>query len=637
MGLLRFLAVPLRRVTHDSDLANAIGAAATHPADFWSWLSHHAFGTLAIFNIYLVALVLTSILVIAALGFVIYPLKPIKKWQKIKMGGSEGRAKFMRFTMIILAIILAVMGDAIWSNVAAFSLFSIGEKALDVIDTVGHQRGILLKNAAESQRFLSGITATARASGEDLLPILNTVDSLLSTTDELMFYTSSQAESLDSKVKQANLDKNSKDNMDNILKSLYEPEFVQKMKDLRRNLQKIQGVEILSDSSKEEGQGMMAILRIIPPLDGARPGISLAGTFIQGLELGRFLLVFGVLVLFIGTVAAGIQFYRLKRFRVVAICMLLVCIVLCGLELLALIHLVMGTLLGAFCDGLMGEGGQVAISIHGKQVSTSHLHRITDSCAGGADIAGAILGAYGDPEKLVNLTDAFTIDAQHKEVSIKAGDVVLSIPVKEGRGDLKKALELLSEKEVSGEQLQRYGQAISSQMVEAAAKFKLEDNEKLINDLKGLRVMLGTVEVGSPVGPIMQLLQDMKIRATKMVDATLTFLTQFQQQLPKLSGAVDAFSTYVNISSASTISEAVRNNLRTNMNPFIVESLQPAFECKEPGVVIHTLMDSLCSAGIAVQSLFLALSILIFLAVIVIVMLFVCRKFSEEHERGTNP
>lgn len=647
MGVLRLIGIPFRRLLHSDSFAAALTAKLTTQGDKSSEilgvLMSHAPAAVFLLFVYIFYLTMAVMATIAAIALVIVPIKVVRDWQKTKVAISgKGRERYMLALLVILGIILLLTADATWSNIATYSIAGAAERAANLVTSIDQNLVLMEKSASEAQRFITGmfgIFAKAATGGHDIRPVLKDVDELLGEGRIFSEYIRVQTRALAHLVANASLGEHPiiKGALDNIMNALKAEEVMARLRPLVGHLKMLAGAD---DNSRG---GMAAFKLSLNSLERVRLAITEVDPIVQQFELARFLGVFLMIGLLILTAAAGIQFYRMRRFRIIGIVMCVTCFTLCGLQVLSMSHLVLGTIFGALCDGVYGGGGQKPIVLYNQPglppITGPHLHNFTASCKAGADIPGALMTTFtadaSDKEKLINLLDVITLDPLHHEVTINTGPVAMTIPLEGQRGDLKKAAESVVDNAIktSGPKIIERAREIATnmdQVKETVASFDIDD---LLTKLDNLKAIISNFEAsGELPQELSKLIKEIKVEAMKKLDRIAALLRRLQSRQGQIKQMIEGVGSYLAKATgdSETFIQELQQEMKGALHPFVANVLQPAFECKEVGTDVQSLLDTLCVPGSAIQGLYIALAWLVNAAVVVALLQLLSRKFSED-------
>lgn len=623
MGALRLIAVPLRRLLHDRELAQTLVNDPKKSINaIWGIVNEHALGTVILSCIYLFCIAVALIFFLMALSYVIYPLKVAKDWQKRKSSTTElGRRQFFWWFLGVAGAVLLFSADATWSNIASYSGISgTGKQALGAIDSLDQHLIMINEKMVEAGRFITGVEGLmvkAAVGGHDIRP-------LLKLANELVI----EAQSFFRLIKSEN--KNLPVWLQEKVDALYTS-----FKSISIKLREIQGI-VFGDNNEKGIKSGPNIIDL--DFQEARESIQKTYPLVLTVEFYRFLAVFIVLVCLILTVAAGIQFYRMKKFRLVALCMTIICLVLVGVEACAMVHLILGTAFGAFCDAIKGVGDQQPIKI-GKvgntPITISHVYNFGNYCTQGQDALGSILSTFQKEGQVVAMSDNLSIDGQRNEITIKVKSSLITIPIINGRADLKKGLEgVISDLiKINKSTIISYAQEAAEYLAEGASYLKQAQHIPMVTrEFKDLMVMISGIKVGDTDMDSSFWSEEFKNQALQRLGAIISRLESLHGQAENAREAADYLSGYLAqaINNPDEFVQSLQQELNVNSGPFVANVLQPMSECKKPGSTLVETIDSICLAGSSHQSIWLAMGALIILNVTVIIFLVICRKFSEE-------
>lgn len=646
MGVLRLIGIPFRRLLHSDSFAAALTnltAKGDTSTEILGVLMSHAPAAIVLLGAHIVYLTIFMLITIAAIALVIIPIRAVRNWQKIKVAnGEQGRKRYMLALLVILGIILLLAADATWGNIATYSIAGAAGRAASLVTSIDRHLVVMEKSASDAQRFVTGmfgIFAKAATGGEDIRPMLKDVDELLGEGRIFSEYARVQTRALEHLVVNAGLKDHPvlKGTLENITNALRAKEVMARLRPLAGHLKALAGVD-----SNSRG-GMAAFKLSLNSLERVRLAITEVDPIIQKFELGRFLGVFLMIGLLILTAAAGIQFYRMRRFRIIGIVMCVTCFTLCGLEILSMSHLVLGTVFGALCDGVYGRGGQRPIVLYNQPglpvITGPHLHNFTASCKAGADIPGALMATFVDDSveknRLVNISDIITLDPLHHEVTINTGPVAMTIPLEGHRGDLKKAAESVVDQAIkdAGPKIIERAREITTNMDQVKDAVASFDIGELLTKVDNLKTIISSFDTSAELPlELANLIKEIKVEATQRLDRIATLLKRIQSKQGQIKQMVENIGSYLvkATSSPENFIQELQQELRLALHPFVANVLQPAFECQEVGTEVQTLLDTLCVPGSAIQGLYVAMALLVNAAVVVVLLQLFSRNFGEE-------
>lgn len=634
MGLLRFIAVPLCRTFRDEKLANAILEKGNSISSLWGIFSEHAVAGSIWTIVALTGAAFAIVAMLAFLAFALVPFTMLKDWQKARIGGADQVRRFQIVWIALLGIIVLLTADAVWSNVTAFGLYEGGEQAQRMIDSVNTKISGLSAAGAETERFITGMAGNLAASltnGKDLRPAIKIADEFATEAGSFVSFLKGNVSILSKVLTDGQFQQGQA--LIQALGSINDEVVLKKIGDLSMALDKIRG-------GAQKGLGNIA--SFWPSLEEARLKIVIIDQQLKSAELSRFMIVFAVLFFFVSVTAAGLQFYRMRRFRIIMLCLTFVCFLLSLMYILHAFHLVSGTLLGAFCDGIRGEGGQEPIQVAtispDVKIDLGRISRMAASCNAGNDMIKAMMDGYveGDEAKLVQVNSNITIDPKKKEVIIKTPFSSVDFTVREKggtdiRGALNKVIDAFIETDAVN--IFRLNDTQRVAISEGAHRLGSFDFVKLEESLKMLNVLVNTLDSEPSIpAQVKPLLSTFKASALKRIDRLLKLSTQMKGQAGNLSSAADNLRDFLNNQStrATTLRSTLQQAMKKDVAQFVAGTLEPAMECREIGKSIDSMFQTVCSAGGAMQALFLSFWLLIGAAVALGIVLLICRKYSDD-------
>ncbi|PJF16523.1 hypothetical protein PSACC_03711, partial [Paramicrosporidium saccamoebae] len=616
--------IPVRRLLHDDTLAGAILEKGTSASTLWGGGSVWTIGAI-------VGAALALVAMLVGLSFVVIPFQTLRNWQKRRIGGAAQTRRFQFCWLVLLGVAVAVTADAVWSNVTAFGLYGGAEQTLRMIDTVHSHAGVLTKAALATERFVTGIQGSvisAATGGKDLQPALKLVEEYATDVDSFANFLKYNVSFLTERLSDSQLPSDKLQTMQQMLKDVGDSEALGKLAKLSEAMKNMRG---------ETLNGLGNLASFWPDLEPTRLHIVELGERLQSTEMVRFLWVFFVLFLFVGIVAAGLQFFRMKRFRIVMCCMTAVALMLSLMYLGHAFHLVSGTLLGAFCDALTGDGTQKPLLLPVSDTFSLDLAKVNhmaSSCSAGHDMMSALLSAYAtDDKQLQNINPLVTLDPRAQEVIIKTPLATVNFAVKDRQVDYKAALDKAVDGFVSttADQVGKLNATSVKKMVEGAQLLSELDYSGLTDTLQMLSLLLATAD--SVSSPVDLMLKNFKVTARSHIDRIKALLAALKTQSATIYPAAKALSLHLDNAQQNPTEflAGLQRTLKADVAQFVADTLQPAMNCQKTGAVVEGAFGTVCSAAGALQALFLAFGILINMAIAFCIMLLICRKFSDIH------
>lgn len=591
---------------------------------------------------------LVLILFLVALSYFILPYKALKQWQRQTVADdSAGRRYFRPVWIAVLGVILLLSADAIWSNLSAFRLYTLSEHADKALDELNLARGRMAGLASDAQTFLTGLQSSMVGAvtdgAKDLRPMISLGRQFAGQATEFSRLLKSNLTILNQKLDSHGVA------LDQVKDLLLTVNMIDTDAVLAKLQEVSKGLGVLGGTASAEGsaslaspfqQGIASLIQLWPPLDHIRPAIQQVGDVLQQEEVVRLCTVFALLTVLLCASACGFQFSRLRRFRILWICMIVLILVLSGLYLVHAYHLVVGTLTGALCDAALSQeasgGSSIKLStIDGQAVLSGDLYAMARKCNAGHDLPAALLAALQSKTgSVITLGNDLALDHQNQQVTIKTGLSNIILPIGPShRAEYQKAATQAIEAVLgtAGSAIQNHAtQAMDT--LDTASRALTETNFDAVSEgLRQLTVLLSTLSSSTEKlpFPLRHYLQEFKVKAMAQADDLQKGLQELRQVAPEMSAAIMGVRNHVANLSSDTFMNLLKTQMTADTAHFVANSLEPAMNCTAAGKAVSDLYDATCGASRAFQSLFVSLGLLLICAWAVIVLHFMARRYAD--------
>jgi hypothetical protein len=626
MGVLSFLAVPIRRLLHDQQLVTSIIQNPDQEKAVYLW--GHAKGAI----VWTILCILLAVLTLCALAmlavYYMVPFKSAKEWQRARIGGDQQSVRF-RWTWIILLVIAGLITvDAMWSNGMSLRLYGITDSIINVVGMARDYLATTRKSAIEGLQFTTGIIGSmvgAAADGKDLRATMEVATDTFVEIQGLASFVTAQSAQLLRMAK--SVDPRARGMVEAAVSALGMDHF--------------KDVTALMDLSGKITNGteemMKNLASAVPPPELVLEHMSRIASISNAVELVRFIVVLLTLISLVGVIVGGFQFFRMRRFRLVTACMLLAIVLMMLMQLQEASHLILGVMMGSACDAIYSTGGQPPIPIGnfgGVPLNSAHVYQMVSSCANGHDLFSAALNSLADDRtQMVFRNNVVTLDPKNNHISVKTPAFTVTFTVKDGKSiDYTSAIEdtLKQGLGTASPELIRIGKDAANGLTPIASTLAKLDYGEIRQTIQAFRSQLSYLDSADVDDAFKQTLKTVKTELLQRSERILKLVDRMEKNAPELMPAVQSLISFFGTaeSDPEKFTRNIEKALLAEVPSFVARSVSPIVNCQKIGAAVDGVIGTFCSAANGLQALFLSFFLLIIITTGLVVCMFICRKFA---------